>query len=231
MNKSPQNVGAAQALADLFRHTDLAALAGRHNIAPSEQILAVRHRADGPGYELVALRWGLMPAGPADRRLNHPLTHARAETAAERPAFRSAFRQRRCLVLADGFYVWKNTGGRRQPYHVRLHGGQPFAFAGLWEPPADAAKSAAETGAVLMVPANALLRPLTPRMPAIVSVQDYEVWLDPSVQEPERLHDLLRPYPAKEMETVAVSQYVNDPHHEYARCTRPLGQANERTLF
>jgi hypothetical protein len=86
MNVFPQNAGAAQALAELFRHTDLATLAGRYNIAPSEQILAVRHRPDDPGYELVALRWGLVPASRALRRLSHPLTHARAETAAERPA-------------------------------------------------------------------------------------------------------------------------------------------------
>src|SRR5262249_55059986 len=205
--------------------------AGRYNIAPSEQILALRHRPDDPSYELVALRWGLVPASGLGHRLSQPLTHARAETAAERPAFRNAFRQRRCLVLADGFYVCQNNCGRRHPYHVRLPDGRLFAFAGLWEPPANNAKGAMEPGAVLTVPANALLRPLTARMPAIVRVQDYDVWLDPAAQEPERLHDLLRPYAAKEMETVAVSQYVNDPHHEDARCTRPLGQANERTLF
>jgi putative SOS response-associated peptidase YedK len=231
MNEVPQNAGAAQGLADLLRHTDLAALARRHNIAPSEQVLAVRHRVDGSGYELIPLRWGLVPSWSKGRLPSRPLIHARAEMASERPAFRDAFRRRRCLVLADGFYVWKNAGGSRQPYHVRLQGGRPFAFAGLWEPCPAGMASAAETCAVLTVAANQLIRPFNARMPAILPAQDYEAWLDPTIQETQPVRKMLRPYPAEEMEAIRVSEHVNDPHHEDARCPRPIAKAAERTLF
>jgi putative SOS response-associated peptidase YedK len=217
-------------LTDLLDGTDLAALTGRYNIAPSEQVLAVRHRVDGPGYELVPLRWGLIPSWSKGRP-SRLLTHARAETAAERPAFRDAFRHRRCLVLADGFYVWKSAGGRRQPYHVRLRGGRPFAFAGLWEPQPAGVKPAGETCAVLTVPANQLLRPFNNRMPAILPAQDYEPWLSPDLQDPALLRQLLRPYPAEELEARPVGDHVNDPHHEGADCLSPAAEPEERSLF
>ena len=218
-------------LTDLLDGTDLAALAGRYNIAPSEQVLAVRHRAGGPGYELIPLRWCLIPSWSKGRRPSRPLTHARAETAAERPAFRDAFRHRRCLVLADGFYVWKSVGGRRKPYHVRLRGGRPFAFACLWELRPAGVESARETCAVQTVPSNPLIRPFNNRMPAILPARDYEAWLTPDLQDAEQLRRLLRPYSAQEMEARPVGDHVNGPHHEGADCLKAPAWPGQRTLF
>jgi putative SOS response-associated peptidase YedK len=105
----------------------------RYNIAPTQPVAAVRQAA-GPGpRELVQLRWGLIPSWAEDKKIGARLINARAETAAAKPSFRSAFRHRRCLVPADGFYEWQRRDGKKQPYHLRLRDDRPFAFAGLWE--------------------------------------------------------------------------------------------------
>jgi putative SOS response-associated peptidase YedK len=212
-------------LAELFRDVDLPALAARCNIAPSEQVLAVRLAPGGRDVELVRLRWGLVPAWSRDRRAGRPLIFARAETAATRPAFRDAFRHRRCLVMADGFFGWDRRGGRRRPYHVRLKDGRPFAFAGLWESWRPPGGEAVETCAVLTTPANAVVRPLNHRMPAILPPDEYEAWLGPD-RGPEAVQGLLRPYPAEAMEARPVSRFVNDPRHKGRRCLEPASEGS-----
>jgi putative SOS response-associated peptidase YedK len=122
-----------QQLADYFGIMAPLPRAPQYNIPPSAKVLAVRRRRGQPGRELVTLRWGLIPAWASDPKIGNRLINARAETAAEKPAFRAAFRHRRCLVLADGFFEWQRLGGTRVPYLVRLKDGSPFAFAGLWD--------------------------------------------------------------------------------------------------
>jgi putative SOS response-associated peptidase YedK len=153
--------------------------------------------------------WSAGPEGP-------PLINARAETAATKPAFRSAFRKRRCLVPADGFFEWKAQGRGKQPYLFGPRGGL-FAFAGLWE----RWGAALESCAVLTVAANGLGRPLHERMPAILHRDDYSLWLDPGVQDAEALQALLRPYPEGEMEARPVNSWVNDARHDDPRCIEP----------
>jgi putative SOS response-associated peptidase YedK len=199
---------ADQPLADLVRGADLAALSARYNIAPSEQVLAVRRRPEPPGYELVALRWGLPLTG--GRRL----PFARVEMAHRRAAFREALLRRRCLVLADGFYQWRAEGGRRRPYQFRLRGGRPFYFAALWGPAAVRGGQGEEGCAVLTVPANELVRPFHARMPAILGPEDYPEWLGSDAAEPATLRRLLRPYPAEAMGVRPASAFANDPGHE-----------------
>ena len=119
-------------LFDLIEAPDLE-LEPRYNIAPTQPVLAVRQVANGSGRELVRLRWGLIPVWSKDLKIGYKLINARAETVASTPAFRSAFKGRRCLVAADGYYEWQQMGKAKQPYFFHRHDDRPFAFAGLWE--------------------------------------------------------------------------------------------------
>ena len=112
---------------------DLPLFAPRFNVAPTQTVVAVRGRTDRPVREAVLLRWGLIPSWAKDPGIGHKCINARADSVADKPAFRSAFQRRRCLVAADGFYEWQQTGGQKQPWHFRMKGCRPFAFAGLWE--------------------------------------------------------------------------------------------------
>jgi putative SOS response-associated peptidase YedK len=171
----------------------------RFNVAPTQTIAVIR-----PG-ELVALQWGLVPSWSKDGK---GFINARSETAAEKPTFRSAFKKRRCLIPADGFYEWqKTTEAKKQPYFIRMRDTEPFAFAGLWE---------GETCAILTTEANSLMRPIHDRMPVIVAPEDYQRWLA------EPVTSVLRSYPAQEMTAYPVSTYVNNAKQEGPKCIEPL---------
>jgi putative SOS response-associated peptidase YedK len=197
----------------------------RYNIAPSEQVLAVR--AGRAGREAVRLRWGLVPPWASDPRRCR-LINARAETAAVRPAFREAFRHRRCLVPADGFYVWTKGTGRKEPFLVRLRDRRPFAFAGLWERWESPGGEVVESCAILTTEANEVVRPITDRMPVIVQPRHYGRWLDPALTDPREIRALLAPYPADRMVACPVSRRVNDARNDGPECIAP---AVQRTLF
>jgi putative SOS response-associated peptidase YedK len=169
---------------------------------------------------LVFLRWGLIPSWAGDPRIGNRLINARAETAAEKPSFRSAFRQRRCLVLADGFYEWQRLDGKKQPYYFRMRDSQPFAFAGLWER-SSAQGKAVETCTLLTTEANELLRTIHDRMPVILEPDTYDRWLDPAVQKVELLKPLLHPYRSEAMTGFPVSSLVNNPRNESPKSIEP----------
>jgi putative SOS response-associated peptidase YedK len=140
---------------------------------------------------------------------------------AEKPAFRAAFKSRRCLIPTGGFYEWQATGGKqKQPYHIRMKDGSPFALAGLWERWHSGDGGLVETCAVLTTTANAAVRPVPERMPVIVAPADFAAWLNPRTP-PAELHALLRPYPAEAMEAVAVGRYVGHPRNEGPGCLAP----------
>lgn len=186
-------------------------LAPRYNIAPSQPVAAVRAAPEGSGRELVLLRWGLIPSWAKDPSIGNRMINARSESAAQKPAFRSAIRRRRCLVPASGFYEWKRTGSGKRPYFARVRGGAPFGMAGLWERWEAADGSAVETCTILTTDANGLLAPVHDRMPAIVPPKEYGVWLDPAVTDPGRVAPLLAPFPEDQMEAWPVSARVNRP--------------------
>jgi putative SOS response-associated peptidase YedK len=117
----------------LLRQPDFFDWLPRYNIAPTQLVAAVRPTANTGGRELVPLKWGLIPSWAKDKKIASSLINARAETVAEKPAFRSAFKRRRCLILTDGYFEWTGNPGKKQPWHFHLHGDKPFAFAGLWE--------------------------------------------------------------------------------------------------
>lgn len=191
----------------------------RYNIAPTQSVPVVRMH-DGRR-ELTGLQWGLIPSWAKDTKIACNTLNARSETAAEKPAFRTAFRKRRCLVVADGYYEWLRVGKSKQPYLYEVGGGQPFAFAGLWESwwgPDGAAAAPLETCTILTTSANRLASQVHDRMPVIIEPGDYAAWLDPANQDPASLRYLLAPYPDEAMSARPVSTFVNNARNEGPQC-------------
>lgn len=198
--------------AELFGARDGFDLSPRYNIAPTQAVLAARNALEG-GRELVALHWGLVPHWAKEPKTGYSTINARAETVAEKPAFRKAFRYRRCLIAADGFYEWRRMGSVKQPYYIGLEDGEPFAFAGIWEH-WEGQGEMIDSCAIIVTQANELVAPIHDRMPVILDPADYEPWMDPELQDPERLKALLRPYPAERMRAYPVSTRVNNPKND-----------------
>ena len=191
----------------------------RYNLCPSQPLIAVV--ADDRARQLRAFRWGLVPhfAQP-DARAPKPI-NARAETVATKPLFRDAFRHRRCLVVADGFYEWKAEPTGKVPHVIRLRARTPFAIAGLWESPPSDAPPRSPTALVLTCAPNALVATIHNRMPVLFNADAAARWLDPSTEGGE-LQTLLAPYPAEEMEAYPVSRLVNNPRMDVAECVAAL---------
>ncbi|PQO28948.1 SOS response-associated peptidase [Blastopirellula marina] len=179
-----------------------------YNIAPTQNVVGIRHAADGDHREAVLLRWGLIPPWAGDPTIGNRMINARAETIAEKRSFISPLKRRRCLVIADGFYEWKKEGKAKQPYYIHMKDDQPIAFAGLWER-WKKNDLTIESCTIITTAANELMAPLHDRMPAILSPIDFEKWLDPTIEDPDQLTPLLDSYPADEMEAYPVSTAVN----------------------
>lgn len=159
------------------------------------------------------------------------MINARSETAAEKPSFRAAFRRRRCLVIADGFYEWQKQNGSKQPFFIHLRDARPFAFAGLWEHWEGPDDSIIESCTLLTCDPNAFLQAVHNRMPVILDPEDYELWLNPEVQQPDLLQPLLRPYPAEDMDAYPVSRFVNSPGNDSPKCIEPLPEDQQLPGF
>lgn len=193
----------------------------RYNIAPSQLVACVRTNPETGDRECIDLKWGLVPSWAKDPAIGNRLINARGETVSEKPAFRRAFRQQRCLVLADGFYEWMREGKGKQPYYVHLQDRRPFALAGLWER-WEKQEPALETCTLITTGPNALMEPIHNRMPVILPERSYASWLDPGFNEPAYLKGLLHPFEAGQMETYPVSPLVNNPRNESPQCIQPL---------
>lgn len=211
-------------LADQFAVILDAALEPRFNVAPSQLVAVVRvePESEPPGRHLAALRWGLVPSWARDPSIGNRLINARAETAAEKPAFRSAFQRRRCLLPADGFFEWQQRGEGRQPYYIQMADERPFAFAGLWEAWQGPDQNAFESCTILTTEANKVVKPIHDRMPVILAEESYEPWLDPSCTNRDELKRFLAPFDAQRMKAHPVSRYVNRPANEGPKCIAPL---------
>jgi putative SOS response-associated peptidase YedK len=176
----------------------------RYNIAPTEGVLAVaNNRPD----RIEHFHWGLIPSWAKDRKIGNRMINARAETLAEKPAFRNALRRRRCLVPADGFYEWKKDPGvkTKTPMHIRLKSGDIFAFAGLWETWRSPDGSVIPSCTLITTQPNELMADIHDRMPVILRPEDYQRWLDPLERDTGELVELLKPYPAAEMQARPVA--------------------------
>jgi putative SOS response-associated peptidase YedK len=204
-------------IAPLFGLDELPDLPPRYNIAPSQEIAAVRRRPDGVQRELVFLRWGLIPFWAKESKTDYSTINARAETVAQKPAFRQAFQKRRCLIAADGFYEWQKTDGGKQPFYIHRKDDQPFALAGLWER-WKGGDDQIESCTIIVTQPNEVLKPIHDRMPVILSRADFDVWLDPEFDDRDKLQALLRPYPADELEAYPVRTLVNNPRNDRPQC-------------
>lgn len=177
----------------------------RYNAAPTQQLPVILN--DGPP-AIQLLQWGLVPFWAKDPAIGSRMINARCETLTEKPAFRAAFKKRRCLVLADGFYEWQKTPDGKQPMRITLAAGEPFAMAGLWENWNAPDGSLLRTFTIITGEPNELVAPIHNRMPAILLPEHEAIWLD-NAAEPAIWQDILRPYPAERMTAYPVSRRVN----------------------
>ncbi|EWY39813.1 hypothetical protein N825_04730 [Skermanella stibiiresistens SB22] len=222
----------------MFGFPELPNLPARYNIAPTQDVAVVRWLEEEKRRELALLRWGLVPHWADDPGIGSRMINARSESVVEKPSFRTAFARRRCLVVADGFYEWRQHApkgtpkdAKKQPFRIRRHDHKPFALAGLWETwkgpkggePLD---KPLETVTIVTTTANAVLKPLHDRMPVILSADDYAEWLDPatSVEAAERL---LRPCPEDWLEAYPVSTRVNSVRNDDASLVEPVAIPGE----
>jgi len=215
-------------LAPMFEALVAPSLTPSYNVAPTHvvpvvrMVPVVRLKPSTNEREMVMLRWGLIPHWAKDGSGNL-MINARADTVADKPAFRDAFRRRRCLIVADGFYEWQRTSGKKQTYFIGMRDESPFAFAGLWESWGDDPfGEPIESCAIITTDANEILRPIHNRMPVILQPKDYAKWLDPEIQDAAELQDLLVPFPAEKMRTYPVSTLVNKVDNNSPECFAPV---------
>lgn len=190
-----------------------------YNIAPSQRALIVRGSELGPVVH--ALHWGLVPAWAKTSKMVRPI-NARAETVAEKPMFRDAFKVSRCLVLCDGYYEWQlRPDGSKQPYRLALEGSAPFVMAGLWARNTRFTAEPLETFCIVTTQASSRCNDIHPRMPVILDREHHQQWLDRSLQSLSAIVAMLRPY-EKDLSVTPVSRIVNSPANNGPQCIAPL---------
>lgn len=211
----------ADRLTQLFGEMPMPLLAPRYNIAPSQPVPIVRETPAG-SREMVLVRWGLIPGWSKGPDSRYSMINARAETVAQKPAYRSAFRYRRCLIPADGFYEWRAASDGKQPYVLRAHDRSPLALAGLWEHWQDANGNEIESCAILVREANRQVRPVHDRMPVMIAAESFDLWLDIHAQKSQAIETLLAAQRAPELEVYPVGRGVNSPKNDAPALLEPL---------
>ncbi|MBK7448455.1 MAG: SOS response-associated peptidase [Anaerolineales bacterium] len=194
--------------------------APRFNIAPSQPVLAIPNNAKNKADFFI---WGLIPSWSKDPSIGNNLINARGETVAEKPSFRGGFKYKRCLILADGFYEWKTQPGEKNktPYFIHMQDRKPFAFAGLWDEWQSPDGGALRTCTIITTEPNELMSSLHNRMPVILNPSEYDLWLDPAPQTPDKLLHLIKPFPTERMSAYPVSTLVNKPGNDRPECVVP----------
>lgn len=199
--------------------------ADRYNIAPTSLVPVIRQSPEGARVADL-LKWGLIPHWAKDPTIGNKLNNARGETVAEKPSFRDAYKRRRCIVPASGFYEWKAEGKIKQPYYIRYKDGSPLAMAGLWESWRDQEGQIVRTFCIITTGPNAVMEPIHDRMPVLLHREDFGRWLDPAVNAGAELGHLIAPYPPERMEAWPVSRAVSRTSNEGEELISPL-QSNE----
>jgi putative SOS response-associated peptidase YedK len=192
-------------------------IVARYNITPTQEVGVVR--SSDAGREFVSMRWGLLPRWTKDIKTAPMLNNARAETIAEKPSFREAYKSRRCIIPASGFYEWQTEGNTKQPFYFQSPEGRLLSFAGIWERWNDI-----ETCAIVTTDANEIMAPVHHRMPVILGANDYQGWLDPSSSD---VSHMLAPCPSSELTCYPVSTYVNKAGNEGPQCVEPVEVKSE----
>jgi len=220
----------AEQLARVFALLRVPEWTPRYNIAPSQNIVVIRQTS--AGREPALMQWGLIPSWANDARFGAKMMNARSETAHEKPTFREAFKSRRCLIPADGFFEWqKVTSKIKQPFFIGVNSNDPVAFAGLWETwesqpePGSTESQVIESCTILTTDANSAIADVHNRMPVILNEADYDRWLNPDEKNQQTLLDLLKPYPAEEMDFHPISTLVNNVKNDVSECLEPQKQS------
>ena len=194
-------------------------LAPSYNIAPTQEVVIIN---DEGVRQLIQCKWGFIPSWTKDPSIGYMMINARSETVARKPAFRSAFKKKRCLVIADGFYEWRAEGKKKFPMYIRLKSGECFAFAGLynlWTSP-DGKQTC--TCTIITTEANEAIKPIHDRMPVILPRDKEDIWINPTLDDKEELLAVLKPYTSEEMEAYQVSTQVNTPYHNMPSNIQPI---------
>ena len=199
----------------------------RYNIAPMQNIAVVVQREKK---QLTTMKWGLIPSWAKDTKIGNQLINARAETVATKPAFRSAFKKRRCLILADSFFEWQKSGVIKIPRLIKLKSEEPFAMAGLYEHWKMESGEFLESCAIVTTKANEFMKPIHNRMPVILKPENEDRWLDPELQDTKEIGELLQPISSKLMQEYEVSTYVNSPKNDDFLCVRPIDNPISKLL-
>ena len=200
----------------------------RYNIAPTQQVLTVVNDGERRGE---MMRWGLVPSWAKDVKIGSRMINAVSETAATKPAFRSAFRRRRCLVLADGFFEWRREGKQRIPLYITQKSDEPMALAGLWENWQSPHGEWIRSCTILTTTPNSFIEPIHNRMPVILSAETEPLWLDPLTEAPDTLEPFLLPAPPELLDAREVSPTVNNVRNQGPDCIAPITPPEEVRLF
>jgi putative SOS response-associated peptidase YedK len=204
-------------LREAFGLDEVPRLTPHYNVPPSQPLAVVRVLRKDPARKMELLRWGLVPAWAKDRKLGHKLALARVETAATTPAFRDALRRRRCLVVVDGFFEWKRSERKSQPFFVRRDDGAPFALAGVWERWISSDGEIVESCAILTQPSRPPVDVVHDRMPMVLEPAEWDRWLDPALTDVAGIETMLEPR-APSLVAYPVSPHVNNPRNDDPAC-------------
>jgi putative SOS response-associated peptidase YedK len=194
----------------------------RYNIAPTQSVPVIRQHPKEPVRQISTMRWGLIPNWAKNTSIASGTINAKSETAATKPAFRDPLRLRRCLIPADGFYEWRRTGGAKQPFCFEVKDGELYAFAGLWDGWKDPSGNWIKTCSILTTTPIAVISTVHDRMPVILDPDNYDLWLDPGMQDVVAISEVLKPYDARLMGSYPVSTRVNSVSNDDLECSRPV---------
>lgn len=203
-------------IAETFGVEPTLSSSARYNIAPTQEVVTVLQDAQNPKPHLEWLRWGLIPSWAKDESIGSRMINARAETLAEKPSFKRLLTSRRCLVVADGFYEWKQAAKTKTPMYITMRDHEPFAFAGLWDLWKSPDGQQLRTCTIITTEPNSLMAEIHTRMPAILTREARDLWLDPEMKDSHGLTSLLTPYPAEQFAAREVSKLVNNPRVDSA---------------
>jgi len=194
----------------------------RYNIAPTQNVPIIRQNTKEPVRKMSLARWGLIPSWTKDPSAAPTMINARSETAHIKPAFRDVLKCRRCLIPADAFYEWKRSGKSRQPYCFEINEGELFGFAGIWDRWKNASGDAVETCSILTTTPNAVTAVVHDRMPVILDVDSFDLWLDPGMKDVDLVSELLKPCSAPIMRSYPVGARVNQVANDDEECSAPV---------
>ena len=204
----------------------------RYNIAPTQPVPIIRQHPREPVREMSLVRWGLIPSWSKDSSASAKMINARSETAGISPAFRDAMKSRRCIIPADGFYEWQKKGKTKQPYCFEVNDGNLFAFAGIWDRWKNPSGDIVETCSILTTTPNAVTSVVHDRMPVILDLDSYDLWLDPGMKNVNVASELLKPYDARSMRCYPISTRINHVANDDEACSAPVELARiQNRLF